>query len=264
MVKCKNVQDIMTNIYYNDLPDSDRDQYMKHIEDCPDCNKRYSELESLLIQMDDRSEAEPLPGFDQRLWQNVTSAINAKKETNVWDEYLHKIREFYYNRYLRYSLAFAATMLILGIFIGKYMIPFDSKIQTTAEVKSTNKASFVRAERYIDRSKVLLLGILNHDPEDQMGLQHQRQISSDLVKEAAVLKNELKDPEAQLMAHLINELEVILMQIASLEAEYDLESVQMIQNGIERKGLLFKIDINQVITETQKEVKNNEDIKMDI
>jgi hypothetical protein len=85
-----------------------------------------------------------------------------------------------------------------------------------------------------------------------------------MIKEAAILKNELKDPEEQLMAHLISELEVILMQIASLEAEYDLESVQLIQSGIERKGLLFKIDINQVITEAKKNISKDEENKIEI
>jgi hypothetical protein len=264
MKSCKPYQEIINNMDYIDLSDDEHDQFMAHINDCSQCNMKFEEMKNLLLQMDEKVRPEPLPGFEERLWNNINSVINPNEKNSLISKIRHKISEYYYNRYLRYSLAFAVTMLILGIFIGKYIIPADSKHPQPAQIDSANRASFVRAERYIDRSKVLLLGILNHDPEDQMGLQHQRQISREMIKEAAVLKNELKDPESQLMSHLIGELEVILMQIASLEAEYDLESVQLIQNGIERKGLLFKIDINQVITDTQKEVKKNENNKMGI
>jgi hypothetical protein len=52
--------------------------------------------------------------------------------------------------------------------------------------------------------------------------------------------------------HLISELEIILMQIANLEEQYDLESVELIRSGIEHKGILFKININQVRSDLNK------------
>jgi hypothetical protein len=45
------------------------------------------------------------------------------------------------------------------------------------------------------------------------------------------------------MLQLMNQLELILLQIANLEAEHDLSAVELVRDGIARDGLLLKINI---------------------
>jgi hypothetical protein len=82
-------------------------------------------------------------------------------------------------------------------------------------------------------------------------------ISQNLLKESADIKSRLKDVNEQMLHELILELDNILLQIANLEEEYDLEAVEVIQSGIERKGILFKINLGKILDAGQKNrVKN--------
>ena len=66
------------------------------------------------------------------------------------------------------------------------------------------------------------------------------------------MKSELSSAEHLRLLDLISELEVTLLQIANLEADYDLQEVEIIQSGAERKALLFKINLNEIEIADQK------------
>jgi hypothetical protein len=114
---------------------------------------------------------------------------------------------------------------------------------TTAERILLNE----RAINYLERSKVLLLGIVNSSSaEPASGLQKEQQVSRLLVSEAEELKNSLSDADEQRMKQLITDLEVILLQIANLEEEKGFPAVEIVRSGVERRGILLKINLEQM------------------
>ena len=44
----------------------------------------------------------------------------------------------------------------------------------------------------------------------------------------------------------MTDLEVILLQIANLETEYDLPTIEMVKSGVDRRGVLLKINIEEM------------------
>jgi hypothetical protein len=154
-------------------------------------------------------------------------------------------------------LAGAAAFLVIGVIIGRLIFSpaGDGRMDGRRFVrKSAGPAEFVSVEdrtaQYIQRSKVLLLGIINFDPESEdvgtLNLDRQQQISEVLVHEAATLKQELQAPADQRLRHLVEDLELILIQIANLEAEHDLSAVELVKDGIDRKALLMKINLAEM------------------
>ncbi|MBT8400870.1 MAG: hypothetical protein KJO98_10365, partial [Rhodothermia bacterium] len=63
---------------------------------------------------------------------------------------------------------------------------------------------------------------------------------------AADLKPSLEDARMRRLHELVSEIEMIMIQIANLEAEYDMPAVDMVREGVERKGLLFKINVEEM------------------
>ncbi len=114
-----------------------------------------------------------------------------------------------------------------------------------------------RARQYLDRSKVLLLGLVN----DQAGtsdsvslpLDRERRVSEELASEAALLKDDLRSPGQRRLRELVTELEIILREIAHLDAAQDLPQIETVRGGIDRKGLLLKIDVEQMRLEARVE-----------
>jgi hypothetical protein len=67
-----------------------------------------------------------------------------------------------------------------------------------------------------------------------------------LIQQASTLKNDLNDPRYRRLRSLISELQVILLEIADLQAQGDLQGVDLIRSGVDRKGVLLKINLEQM------------------
>lgn len=107
-----------------------------------------------------------------------------------------------------------------------------------------------RARHYMDRSKVLLLGLVNFDPSADdpaaLDLPRRQAAARRLVDEAAPLKDDLAAADEQRLRELVADLEVILLQIANLEAEHDVPAIEMVRSGVDRRALLLKINVEQM------------------
>jgi hypothetical protein len=103
--------------------------------------------------------------------------------------------------------------------------------------------------RYVEKSQLLLIALVNNDPASDgyaadFGMQQQR--SRQLVDEAEGLKQELDDPKQRRLRELVGELEKILMQIANLESEDDMDAVEFIRSRVDDHDVLLKINLEQM------------------
>lgn len=107
-----------------------------------------------------------------------------------------------------------------------------------------------RVYEYLARSRVVLVGVLNADVQElrqSPGLLRQNGAASRLlVEEARELNRELTGPGDVRLRQLVNELEVILVQLANLEAEEGLPGLEIIRDGVDRRGVLLKITIEEM------------------
>ncbi len=68
----------------------------------------------------------------------------------------------------------------------------------------------------------------------------------DLLQEAGWLKQELGEAHQRRLQELVVDLEAILLQIANLELEEDLAAVELVQTGVESRGIFLKIHLADV------------------
>ena len=145
----------------------------------------------------------------------------------------------------------AVFLLVIGIVIGQLMLRQPLVLGGDGLETGLSSAERIllneRALNYLERSKTLLLGIVNSDPDESgLGLAKERQVSRTLVSEAAELKNSLSDADQQRMKQLVGDLEVILLQIANLGEEKGFPAVEIVRSGVERRGILLKINLEQM------------------
>jgi len=86
-----------------------------------------------------------------------------------------------------------------------------------------------------------------------LNLPYQKQISTELVQEASYLKGELGEYDQERLQSLVADLEMILLQIANLESEYDLRAIDLVKEGVERGGILLKINITDIRQSVKKQ-----------
>jgi hypothetical protein len=202
------------------------------------------------------------PEPDEVFWAGYAERLTARLDS----EQRHRQSALRKRRSIRLSypmwrIGVIAALVLMGIFLGKLIWTQEHPSEplphaTDPNPSQANAASVLvdnRVQSYLQKSKVLLLALANFDPHTDdaitLNLHSQKRISESLVQEAAYLKTALADPAETRLRELISDLEIILLQIANLEDEHDLEAVEMVQRGVNKRGVLFRIDLSKISNE---------------
>jgi hypothetical protein len=106
------------------------------------------------------------------------------------------------------------------------------------------------AREYIKDSQVLILALVNFDPETEAEYladwTPEKRRSRELIAQAGSLKNDLSDPKQRRLRELVTDLEMILIQIANLETTGDLDAVDLIRSSVSNRDMMFKIDLEKM------------------
>jgi hypothetical protein len=277
MGECRKMKSLFLESLYGEL-DMDRKESLKrHLAGCRECSEEYEKMAETLRTMSKKAVPDPGQEFWDGYWDRLElrmkreglfepSAAEAQKRSGI--------RFGFFPRWA-YGAAGAAAILAVGILIGRLFFsrPVILSRQAPTGTPSVLPASgtgdlILRTSRYLERSKVILLALVNFDPEKQdvygLNLPRQKEVSNELVKEASALKSDLKNAKERQLEKLVGDLEMILMQIANLKSEYDLPTVEIIKAGVEQKDVLFKISLNEMRrTEKKSRVQGPPALKSD-
>ncbi len=116
-----------------------------------------------------------------------------------------------------------------------------------------------RTEHYLEKSTILFLGIVNAESarEENSDWSTEKRVARNLMKEAAFLKGGLSRMKNERVKQLVEELELILLEIANLEEKQDVENIELIKSGIDRKALLLKIYLHDLNPEQNQKSKKD-------
>jgi hypothetical protein len=258
MSDCRKCRDLFVEALYDELDADQKQTFSEHLKSCRQCAESYEEMTSTAQSMRRRIQPEPesvfWSGYWDRLAERLDQTEKSKASANpIWTR-LREILRFEPKWIVR--VATATALVIVGVFIGRIAFGPDRVNQQMAgQIGETRENIHLasleqRTDQYLERSKILILGLINFDEKTEdpftLDLPYQAQISQNLVDEAAVLKKELKDPAQKKLHDLVADLEVILLQIANLESGHDLSAIEMVKSGVDRRGILLKINLNEM------------------
>jgi len=262
---CKKYEDLLATKMFDDLRAADEQKLQIHLVTCVNCKNFLAEMEATLGKLGSPQRPE-MPehfweGYWHRLAQRLEKDERAAPETeSVLVRAGDWLREKWVAQPLIIPLARTAgilALLVLGVIIGHYWRPNsgEEKQQITRSASPQMQVVQTRAEQWLERSKILLIGVVNEDlsVEGKLDFSHQRQVSRNLLTEARALNRELEPAANRQLLQLMNQLELILLQIANLETEHDLSSVELVRDGIARDGLLLKINIAELAQQAQQQ-----------
>lgn len=254
MSDCRKCRDLMIEARYGELDAAGRERLERHLAACPACTEASEALRADLELMDGRRRPEPGPAFWDGYWDRLSRRI-------LWESIEEGRRPSLPARLAgalgrvrlpRWTLqaAGAAAMLLVGVLIGSRLVgpPKGPAPATTAAVAPS--PAVVQAENFIERSQVLLLGLVNYRPGVQdayaLDLDRKRALSRDLAAEAPGLRRSLTARDQKRLRDLVGELEVIMMQIANLGSGQDAEGIELVKQGVDARGIFLKIDLDRL------------------
>jgi len=254
MNDCKDWRDRMIEALYGELGPLDQERLGRHLEACPDCSAEYAALNESLRTMDLRERRDPGPEFWDGYWDRLSRRMLWEATEEGCPSLAARIGRVF-SRLPRwsYQAAGAAALLLVGILIGSRLIGPPGRIGKMAAAASAagpSSVAVVQAGDFIDRSKVLLLGLVNFDPAKEdayaFDLARKKTVSRELASEAPAIRNALDQHGQRRLRDLVTDLEVIMMQIANLESGQDIEGVDLIKQGVDRGGIFLKIDLDRM------------------
>jgi len=238
---------------YREWDKPQQKEFEEHVSGCPECRTAFEHLQSVATTMNQRVRPE-LTQVDWTIfWNELSAGIrdNNRSKKNgllLW----RQVAEFFRFRPAIGYAAAAISILATGVLIGRLVFAGAPDLATQRLSDGLSEADRIvlngRAQNYLQRSKILLLGIVNGNgvTPSSYDLSKQQEVSRLLVKEAGTLRSELTDGDQQQMRKLIGDLEVILLQIANLEESKDFPALEIVRDGVDRKGLLLKINLEQM------------------
>jgi hypothetical protein len=244
---CGEWQSVMVDVLFGDADPETVQAFERHRKGCESCATEFASLKATLELTAQRPEATPRVSFMDGLEDRLTSAAERRDLPGVGAS------GTVLRRLPRWSLHLAAGLAILaiGVLLGRGAQPSEeAAIAERSDPKSGPSAVESRAISYLDRSETLLLGVVNFDPatEDPASLlaPHRNEIAQDLLVEASFLKTRLSGSDQQRLKALVGDLEIILLQLANIEARADIPDIEIVRAGVDRNAILFKIDLEQM------------------
>ncbi|NIM58314.1 MAG: hypothetical protein GTO16_05140 [Candidatus Aminicenantes bacterium] len=256
MSDCKKCQDLFCEAFYEELDAEQKNFLEAHISVCEGCESEYDEMTSTLKLMEKRARPEPGQAYWNGYWNKLKRKMEeektlAPKSESWWRTFF---RAFTVAPKWALQTAAAVVLVVLGIYLGKMIFsPSAPELQQARQLSTVTSqveqsAEFInRAQNYIERSKLILLALINFDPETEdpyvLNLSHQQQVSRELVSEVSYLKRGIADYDQRHLQDLITDLEVILLQIANLESDRDFEAIELVKKGVDSRGILLQIHV---------------------
>lgn len=254
MSECHKYRDLVAEALYGELGPTEQAAFDRHLASCPACAAEREALAATLRLMDRRERTDPGPEFWDGYWDRLSRRMLWEATEPVRRPSLAERLRGLFAGWPRWSCqAAGATALVLaGILIGRLVLGPPAGPKTTIAsggpaAGAAASPAVVQAADFVERSKVLLLGLVNYDPATEdayaLDLDGKKAASRALLTQAPAIRKGLDGPGQRRLRDLVADLEVIMMQIANLESGQDLEGVELVKQGVDRKGLFLKIDL---------------------
>jgi Putative zinc-finger len=263
-IPCKKYESWIAARVFGDLGAADEQKLQAHLADCAKCRAALTEIQQVLSVMGAPIRPEMHEHFWEGYWHRLVVRMEkderaAPEPALVLSRLWNWLRTARQEHPLFVPLARTAgilALLVVGVMVGHYWWPRQEMTEITLSPPVRIQPVQTRAEQWLERSKILLIGVVNEDFSDpaQSDFSQQRQISRGLVTEARTLRREINPAANRQFLQLMSQLELILLQIANLEAEHDLSAVELVRDGIARDGLLLKINIAEMAQQEQRNV----------
>jgi hypothetical protein len=261
MKGCKKCRGLIVEALYENLDPEAKERFEGHIRSCAGCAAEFKSLKETLENMDRRVHREPGREFWDGYWSRLSRRLETEKETALNEtpgSAGSRLGRFAgWNPRWAFAAAAATALIAAGVFIGRSIFsPRPNSFEAAQPegqapaVQAAATDPVLRARNYVDRSKLVLLALVNYSPSAAspyaLDLSLQKQISQELVNQAGGLRSDLRGPGRRRLRELVTDLETVLLQIANLESQNDLEAAEFVKQGVECRGLFLKINLSEM------------------
>lgn len=259
-MNCRECEKLLVDVVYDKADDDAKSLFDAHVDSCPDCARLYADMRTTLSAMDRRERKDPGQAYWDGYWNRLTARMEREETERRSRGWFSRLAPALSPAALRWAQrgVLAALLIVFGAVVGRMVMPGQSPTDVAkAPPEAERVEPIVRqasaeacARQYIEDSQVLLLALVNFDPQTEgeylSDWTAEKERSRELVAQAASLRADLTDPKQRRLRNLVSELELIMMQIANLETAGDLEAVELISSSVNDQDVMLKINLEKI------------------
>jgi hypothetical protein len=239
--------------FYGELDPDARARVEAHLAECAECRRAVAELQLIRSALDTRPRVSSPPHGDWSAFMaRLQVAVAAAKERPLE----HETRSgptTVRRRYATY-IAVAALLALVTLSVA-YVIRSRSAIDVqpadaVADFRpapaawSKNAAFASLADQHFERSKLVVLGLINKDSQDHdaSDWEYERELASSLLADTRLYRQAAEERGMNELATTMGDLELVLLQ-ASLSGDRQPETLAQIQRLIRKRDLVTRMDL---------------------
>ncbi|MFQ5708713.1 MAG: zf-HC2 domain-containing protein [bacterium] len=263
-MKCRDVERALSAYLDGEVTLSEWREAQSHIDGCAGCAQLLANFESstFLLKQGLRQH-EPAP----EVWTEIQKRIDMAEQPAWNRRFVFAFERFWQSFVLRPSWSVravqigVAVLLLVGLGARRLWQNASQQATQTAVTapdtysvpdfaqeenkrKSLQAAFAAQITKYFDKAGVLLLEVKNSDLDHESSeWSSLRRASQDLLEETILIKEDLKDEEVGVLKKTVEQLEMVLFDIANLKETPESDELEFLKATILQKDLLIKIEI---------------------
>jgi hypothetical protein len=254
--------------YYGELVGPDAGLLERHLRECAACRESFARLERVLRAIDQAPVPEPADGFEGEIWSRLRPGLRAIKpaRSSVFGSRHSASGIGHWAALPRWLFASGVAALVVIAFLAgalwratRSVAPEGPEGSTLArdaalpgEAPRANRPPtgdlrerllLAAVGEHLERTELVLVELMNAQGRGTVDITAEQLRAEELASENRLYRQTAQSLGNQAVVSLLDELDLILTEVAggpSALAAADLESMR---NRIERGNLLFKVQV---------------------
>lgn len=226
--------------FYGELATAEREGFDAHLAGCGDCRGALDELDRIARALDGRRRGAAPPGGD---WGPFMARLDARVDREATPRQRWWMSSAA-GRVLR--MAAMVALVTAAVLVGREWEHWRHRgdaVSAGDTAGPANDAVTALAEDHLERSKLVLLGLVTKDaaarPADW---RYERDLAGTMLPDTAQYRLAASQQGLTNLADVLGDLETVLLQ-ASLCDDADPRALARLQNLIGKRDLLVKIEV---------------------
>ena len=238
-----------------------RGEIEAHLESCEPCRAKYDSLKQVLAAVDAAAIPRRDESYGARVWQQLEPKLGPAPAPRQERRPAFGWRAWLAPRRLVPAFAIAA-LLVAAFLLGRTwpwrQPPTVAVNPAPISQPVRERILLVAVGDHLDRSQMLLLELVNAEPEKDHGagtvdISSEQERAENLVSANRLYRQSAMRSGDKQVAGVLDELEPLLLQIAHSPSQISAAQLEEIQKRIEARGILFKVRvIGSEVRERQK------------
>ena len=208
-----------------------------HLESCAECRASWHQLRRVMEAIDTAPVPEPGPSFERTVWARLAPELPHAKPAGTLARWFSAPR---------LVMAGSLAALVLVVAALRFMPGMAPAATTVAESGETHQEQVMltAVSDHIERSQVVLVEMANAAPgPDAVDVSLERNAADDLVSAGRLYRETAIQTGNLQLAALLEELEMVLVDIARGPEALSADQLSAIRAQIEQQELIFKLQV---------------------